>query len=147
MTISKTNLLPPAAAVLISAGLLIVGLMADDQQAYLFSNLFVAAMLLLALAWLAKEAMSAHQSVLQAVPWPEVLSGLLIILIYLLLAPELGFLLSSLLMIFVVGVGFSPERKGLKYIITAALTAVIVVAVIYGLFNVFLKVQTPGGFF
>lgn len=135
----------PIGAVVISGGLFAYGMLQPQHKAYGFPNLFVATMVVLSLIWLATEKGTPVKEQAQREHWPEVLWGLAAIAIYLFAAQWLGFLVSSLIVFFALGVGYSPYGKNIKGTLIAAGAAICFLAVIYCLFNLLLKVQTPEG--
>jgi len=111
----------------------------------MFPNIFVGAMLVFSLIWLISESVFKRTAVLEAVPWKEILWGLLAIGVFLFAAQWIGFLVASLLVFFVIGVGFSPNKKNYKTILISAAASAAFMGIIYCLFNFLLKVQIPEG--
>lgn len=141
--------LAPAAATVFSAVILIYGIdqSAAVSKSYNFPNLFAAVMLFFSLIWLIGEVLFRQKPTLESISWRPVVAGLALMILYLVSAVWLGFLISSILMLFVTGIAFSPVRKSTRNVLISAAVAIIFLAVIYGLFNLMLKVQTPGGIF
>lgn len=145
MTNHKETLLIPAVTALVSCGIFAFGMMQPEGQAFEFPNLFVGAMIFFSLVWLIGEAVLHHKPVLEAIAWKEVLGGVGLICLYLLIVNWLGFALSSILVFFAIGFGYSIDRKGIRTPVVSAISAVAFIAVIYCIFNLVLKVQTPEG--
>jgi hypothetical protein len=137
----------PAAALAISIILLVYSLLQQPIQSYEFPIVFIAAMVLLSLIWLIQEVFFGEKPIVEEIPWKPIISGVIIISGYLFLAHLIGFLPASILVFFITGVYFSPDRKSIKNIITVVVSAAIFMGVVYSLFNLMLKVQVPTGMF
>ena len=144
------RLISPIVSIVISTGLLVYGMTRSQQEAYSFPDLFLAAMIVCSILWFIgiateKRESSSVRSWPAFAHWREVGGGVVLTLIYLMVARWMGFLLSSLLLFFILGVAYSPKGKSFKSVLIVATSAVAFMAVIYVLFNVLLQVQTPGG--
>ena len=69
-----------------------------------------------------------------------------LICVFLLASVWLGFAVASLLLFVFAGLAFSATRLDTKAYLIAVLSAVGFVLVIFVIFNIVLKVQTPNGF-
>lgn len=146
MLVPKTRYLAPVGAVAFAIVLFVYGMTRAEHQAYAFPNLFVAAMIAFALLWLASSVTGSAAVKSESSRLPEVAWGLIAIAVYLFAAEWLGFLLSSIIVFFVMGVGYDPDGPTVKGALLTGVYALLFLAVIYGLFNILLKVQTPEGF-
>ena len=141
--------IPPIVAVVFSVGFLAYGMSQPEHQAYSFPNLFLAAIIVFSVLWLINIATEKRINKADKSPplphWKEVVGGVVITVFYLAVSKWLGFLVSSFLLFFVIGIIYRPNSGNLKGIWTAGISAAPFLAVIYGLFNVLLQVQTPEG--
>ena len=117
----------------------------DDPAAYAFPQLVSALMLIFCGVNLARTAMAgfAGAPALTVALIRKIAPGVAVLVVYLLLAQDLGFYLSALLAFFAVSFLYSAHRRPVVIgIVTAA-----VIGVLYLMFSVVLKVQVPREFF
>jgi hypothetical protein len=117
----------------------------EDPAAYAFPRLVCVLMLALSSVNLVRRAMAGFSGE-PAITWAlarKIAPGIAVCIVYLLAARALGFYLSALLAFFAVSFLYSAHRRpGRIAIVTGA-----VVAVLYLMFSVVLKVQVPREFF
>lgn len=117
----------------------------DDPAAYAFPRLVSALMLVFCGANLARRAMAGFSGE-PALTWTliqKIAPGIAVFIAYLLVARDLGFYLAALLAFFAVSFLYSAHRRPVRIgIVTGA-----VIAVLYLIFSVVLKVQVPREFF
>jgi len=152
MTTSRLQFILPALAVLLlAATVAFLSFTREPAEAFLFPRLVSVAMLLLA-AWnfiRAARGVSRVGSGVSLNTLLTILPGLAVLLIYIFFAAKtLGFYVSSLITFFVLFSLYDPDshsnwRTWLKRIVIS----VAFMMVIYALFTLLLKVQTPRGMF
>ena len=117
----------------------------DDPAAYAFPRLVAALMLVFCGVNLARCAIAGFSGE-PALTWAlirKIAPGVAVFLAYLLVAQDLGFYLAALLAFFALSFLYSAHRRpGRIGIVTGA-----VIAVLYLIFSVVLKVQVPREFF
>ncbi len=117
----------------------------DDPAAYAFPRLVAVLMLVFCGVNLARRALTGFGGE-PALTWTlirKIAPGVAVFVVYLLVAQELGFYLAALLAFFAMSFLYSAHRRpGSIGIVTGA-----VIAVLYLIFSVVLKVQVPREFF
>ena len=123
----------------------------EPVEAFLFPRIIAVVMLTLAI-WNFFRAMTGVSKVGEGVSWAlakTIAPGIAIVIVYIFfLAKFLGFYTASLATFIAIYAVYDPASHGsAKAWIKRALVALIFVAIMYGLFNLLLKVQTPRGIF
>lgn len=117
----------------------------DDPAAYAFPRLVAVLMLVFCGANLARRAVAGFGGE-PALTWTlirKIAPGVAVFVVYLLVAQDLGFYLAALLAFFALSFLYSAHRRpGRIGLVTGA-----VIAVLYLVFSVVLKVQVPREFF
>lgn len=117
----------------------------DDPAAYAFPRLVAVLMLVFCSVNLVRRAMAGFSGE-PALTWAltrKIAPGVAVFAVYLLVAQELGFYLAALLAFFALSFLYSAHRRPVSIgIVTGA-----VIAVLYLIFSVVLKVQVPREFF
>ena len=117
----------------------------DDPAAYAFPRLVAVLMLVFCSVNLVRRAMAGFsgEPALTRALIRKIAPGIAVFAVYLLVAQELGFYLAALLAFFALSFLYSAHRRpGSICIVTGA-----VIAVLYLIFSVVLKVQVPREFF
>jgi len=127
------------------SGLCAAAWLGGEGEAYLFPRLISVAMLAIALG-VAASAMLRRGGVAEAIDWPLIAPALLIGAVYLAALEWLGFYTSSALAFFAIGLlyGGGGERRAAAVARCALITLAFVV-VLYLVFSLGLRVQTPRG--
>lgn len=117
----------------------------DDPAAYAFPQLVSALMLIFCGANLVRRALAgfAGEPVLTMQLIRKIAPGGAVIVVYVLFAQDVGFYLSAILAFFALSFLYSDHRR----LSSIAIAAGAVVAVLYLMFSVVLKVQVPREFF
>ena len=139
--------LTSAGAIVLALTLFILSAMPENQEAYVFPKIITLAMILIAVAMLVVEWANSRDESGGYVPWGKLSPALLIFLIYMLVAEDLGFFTSSLLAFSALGVIYTSAQTysaGLKRCLPISL---LFMAALYALFVLLLHVQLPTGIF
>ena len=143
---------------LASGGILLVALWVtyisftgEPSGAFLFPRIIAVVMLVLA-AWNFVRAIFGISKIGDGVSWElakTIAPGIAIVLIYIfLLAKFLGFYVSSLFAFVAIFAVYDPApHSNIKSWIKRIAVALVFMVIMYGLFNLLLKVQTPRGMF
>jgi hypothetical protein len=133
-------------ALLIALGIYTLSALPEDPEAYLFPRLISIGMALLAVALLVESFSPAGQEhSYQRVPWTVIAPGLAIFVIYLYAIEEVGFYFSAFVAFFVLVTIYAPERRSVRGWVNRSSVAALFIGVVYAVFGLLLKVQTPAG--
>jgi hypothetical protein len=136
-----------AACLVISGLLLFAGTGHDFQDAYLFPKLMAGVMIVISFIMLItadRERITGETSVL-TVPWAKLWPAFTVFVVYMLIAPRLGFFLSSFIAFTALGLIYSRQERLAPAARNCVSAAVAFLAVLYGLFVLLLQVQLPRG--
>lgn len=138
-----------ALACLISSGLLLyAGTGHQFKDAYVFPNLMAVVMIVISVIMIitaGSESISGGAPVL-SVPWAKLWPAFAAFVIYMLIAQQLGFFLSSFIAFIALGMIYSRHESLLPAARSCIPIGAAFLAVLYGLFVLLLQVQLPRGF-
>jgi len=152
MNIQRAQHLFPGTCILVLAGTVAyLSFTREPADAFLFPRLIAVVMLALA-AWnflRAARGVSRVGSGLSLATAKAIVPGILVLVIYVFFAAKyFGFYLSSLVAFFVLFSLYDPaSHKDVKSWVKRVVVSVLFMLVIYALFTLLLKVQTPRGMF
>jgi hypothetical protein len=133
---------------IISGLLLYAGTGHEYKNAYLFPNLMAVVMIVISVIMLitsGSERISGEAPVL-SVPWAKLWPAFAVFIVYMMIAQQLGFFLSSFIAFTVLGVIYSRQENLLPAARSCIPIGAAFLAVLYGLFVLLLQVQLPRGF-
>ena len=139
--------LTPIASTLIGILLYWAAAGAANAQAYLFPRILALTMIVLGVAMVIAEwspLPTARRSG-DGIPWSTLWPALTIFVLYMLVAPELGFFLSSALAFVAIGVVYSPAESVLRAARQCVPITIAFLVVLYAVFVLLLQVQMPRG--
>ena len=136
------------AALALAVGLYALGHFVDSPEAYLFPRLIAIAMGLFGLALLVttwSASASLEKDAIGTVPWATLLPALVLFVLFLLVAEELGFYVSAFVAFLALVSYYAPDRVTLRGWVNRIAVSLLFTGAIYSLFGLLLKVQTPRG--
>ncbi|MFQ5851342.1 MAG: tripartite tricarboxylate transporter TctB family protein [Candidatus Binatia bacterium] len=145
MTASR---LTSIASLVLSLGLYAAAYFVENWEAYLFPRLLAIGMFLIATAMLTagwtsdKASEKGHAG---TPPWTRLWPALVIFVLYLLVAEELGLYASSFAAFLASVTVYAPDRASLRRSVKHVMISLAFMAVLYSVFAVLLRVQTPRG--
>jgi energy-converting hydrogenase Eha subunit G len=138
-----------ATACLIISGLLLyAGTGHDFANAYVFPNLMAVVMIIISVVMLitAGSVRISGEAPVLSVPWAKLWPAFAVFVIYMMIAPRLGFFLSSFIAFTALGIIYSRQERLAPAIRNCVPIGLAFLAALYGLFVMLLQVQLPRGF-
>ena len=138
-----------AIACVVFGGLLYwAALGSDTPRAYFFPQMLALTMAAMGLALLVVELRGAGSGEVAwiAVPWPRVLPGMVVLIVYMAIAQVVGFYVSSWLTFTAIAVLYAPYATRKATIKRCVPISIAFLAVLYVVFWTLLRVQLPHGF-
>lgn len=120
---------------------------ASNPQAYLFPRILAATMVVLGVALIIAEwtPIPVGPEDSERIPWATLWPALAIFALYMAVAPQLGFYVSSALAFVAIGVIYSPMRSTARAAARCIPISVAFLIVLYAVFVLLLQVQMPRG--
>ncbi len=137
-----------AAALTVAAVLYWLGSSASSPEAYLFPRLISSGMAALAIAILAStwgRPAEGRQPVRPSVPWPTLIPVLLVFVMYLWAMEAVGFYVAGFAAFVLIVSVYAPDPFSPKAIMKRVAVSVVFIGILYSIFALLLRVQTPRG--
>ncbi|MGB0847275.1 MAG: tripartite tricarboxylate transporter TctB family protein [Thiolinea sp.] len=119
----------------------------DNPEVYLFPFIVSIALFALSALALGRELIGLGTGDIQSIPLLRLLPALLVIVAYVMAVEYFGMYSSSLVALFLLALIYHPGENFIQRITNSVLVSAGFIGVMYVLFSILLKVQTPRGLF